>query len=189
MRMSIATPGNEFRLGACEAPPSIMSVCLGEAMTDYLHSYRQGDCHAAYSPQVKTVSLGAKSLPLITVPNEDRNRTSPFPYGNGRFEFRAVGSSQNVSLVNVVLNTIVADTFRDFADQLEGGLTPQQVTGRALERHWKVIFNGDNYSVENQKALTEQGLWRFDSGVEAIQRFTHSKNKVNSIIFCNTSCG
>jgi glutamine synthetase len=176
MRLSIAAPGNEFRLGACEAPPAIMSVYLGEAMTTYLDSYRKGS-DAAYAPQTKTVNLGASTLPELQIPNEDRNRTSPFPYGNGRFEFRAVGSSQNVSLVNTVLNTILADTFKDFADKIEGGMSAKEVTREALEGHWKVIFNGDNYDLDNQAELTAKGLWRIDSSVDAIKRYTAPKNK------------
>ena len=178
MRLSITAPGNDFRLGACEAPPAIMSVYLGDAMTTYLDEYRKGS-DAAYSPQSKLVSLGATTLPSIQIPNEDRNRTSPFPYGNGRFEFRSVGSSQNVSLVNTVLNTILADTFKEFADALEGGTSPQEVTRAALDNHWKSIFNGDNYCLKNQEELTAKGLWRIDSSVEAMKRYSAPKNKVS----------
>jgi glutamine synthetase len=135
MRLSIAAPGNDFRLGACEAPPAIMSVYLGDDMTTFLDDYRKGS-NAAYAPQSRSVSLGASTLPTLQIPNEDRNRTSPFPYGNNRFEFRSVGSSQNVSLVNVVLNTILADTFKEFSDKLEGGMSPQEVTREALDNHW-----------------------------------------------------
>ena len=177
MRLSIAAPGNDFRLGACEAPPAIMSVYLGEAMTSFLDAYRKGS-NEAYGPQSTTVSLGATSLPTIKIPNEDRNRTSPFPYGNSRFEFRSVGSSQNVSLVNTVLNTILADTFKEFSDQLEGGMSPQEVTREALDSHWKVIFNGDNYCLNNQEELTAKGLWRIDSNVDAIKRYSAPKNMV-----------
>lgn len=178
MRLSIAAPGNDFRLGACEAPPAIMSVYLGDAVTTYLDEYRKGS-DAAYDPQSRVVSLGASTLPRMKIPNEDRNRTSPFPYGSGRFEFRSVGSSQNVSLVNTVLNTILADTFKEFSDQLEGGATPQEVTRAALDSHWKSIFNGDNYCLQNQEELTAKGLWRIDSSVDAIKRFSAPKNKVS----------
>jgi glutamine synthetase len=176
MRLSIAAPGNDFRLGACEAPPAIMSVYLGEAMTNYLDSYRQGS-DDPYNPQSKFVNLGSSSLPILKIPNEDRNRTSPFPYGNGRFEFRAVGSSQNVSLVNIVLNTILADTFKEFCVKLDGGMSAKQITREALNAHSKVIFNGDNYCLKNQADLTERGLWRIDSSVDAIKRYSHQKNK------------
>lgn len=182
MRLSIASPGNDFRLGACEAPPAIMSCYLGDSMTTFLNEYRNNESKepvAAYAPQSRTVNLGAFALPTLNIPNEDRNRTSPFPYGNGRFEFRSVGSSQNVSLINTVLNTILADTFEEFATQLEKGATPQEVTRKALNDHWRVIFNGDNYCPQNQADLTAKGLWRIDSSVEAIQRFSAPKNKVS----------
>jgi len=176
MRLSIAAPGNDFRLGACEAPPAIMSVYLGDTMTSYLDSYRQGS-DAAYLPETKLVDLGASTLPKLRIPNEDRNRTSPFPYGSGRFEFRAVGSSQNVSLVNIVLNTILADTFMEFCDKLDSGMSAKEVTREALNKHSRVIFNGDNYCLENQKELTAKGLWRIDSSVDAMKRYSTPKNK------------
>ena len=187
MRLSIAAPGNEFRLGACEAPPAIMSIYLGETMTSYLEAVRKGS-DAAYDPKTKSVNLGASTLPELQIPNEDRNRTSPFPYGGGRFEFRAVGSSQNVSLVNTVLNSILADTFKDFADKIEGGMSAKEVTREALDNHWKVIFNGDNYDLGNQAELTAKGLWRIDSSVEALKRYTADKNKVCTIVVVRTNC-
>ena len=169
MRMAIASPGNDFRLGACEAPPAIVSTYLGDDMTGYLEGFKNGT-GGAYSPSTKTLDLGTSSVLPFEVPAEDRNRTSPFPYGGARFEFRAVGSSQNVSLVNTVLNTITAEKFAEFADKIEAGATPQAVASEALDAHWKVIFNGDNYDESNQQDLTDRGVWRIDSGVEAIQQ-------------------
>jgi len=121
MRLAIAAPGNDFRLGACEAPPAIFSTYLGEDMTKYLEAYRTG-AEQPYAPQAKTLNMGASVLRPLTIPSEDRNRTSPFPYGGHRFEFRAVGSSQNVSLVNTVLGTICAKAFKTFADAIEKGV-------------------------------------------------------------------
>lgn len=177
MRMSIASPGNDFRLGACEAPPSIMSVYLGDDMTSYLNDYKNGKT-AAYNPKTKKLNMGASALYETDVPAEDRNRTSPFPYGGHRFEFRAVGSSQNVSLVNTVLATITAKSFKDFADAIEknGKDNIKQIAQQSLKESWRVIFNGNGYDAENQKNLTEAGLWRIDSGVDAIVRYTEPKN-------------
>ena len=175
MRMAIASPGNDFRLGACEAPPAIVSTYLGEDMTTYLDAFRKGD-NAKYSPSVKTIDLGCAEILPFEVPAEDRNRTSPFPYGGGRFEFRAVGSSQNVSMVNTVLNTIAAEKFAQFADRIEAGEDPAEVAREVLNKHWKVVFNGDNYCEENQAMLTANGLWRIDSGVEATAAITKEKN-------------
>ncbi|KAI2498713.1 glutamine synthetase [Fragilaria crotonensis] len=175
MRMAIASPGNDFRLGACEAPPAIVSTYLGEDMTTYLDAFRKGD-NAKYSPSVKTIDLGCAEILPFEVPAEDRNRTSPFPYGGGRFEFRAVGSSQNVSMVNTVLNTIAAEKFAQFSDRIEAGEDPSEVAREALNKHWKVVFNGDNYCEENQAMLTASGVWRIDSGVEATAAITKEKN-------------
>jgi len=175
MRLAIASPGNDFRLGACEAPPAIISAYLGDDMTRYLEAYMKGE-NKPYSPSLKTLNMGAASLPPIEVPAEDRNRTSPFPYGGHRFEFRAVGSSQNVSLVNTVLATITANSFKQFADAIEAGQKPAEVAQAALKSSWKTIFNGNGYDPANQEMLTKAGLWRIDSGVEAITRYTAEKN-------------
>ena len=174
MRMSISTPGNDFRLGACEAPPAIMSVYLGESMTQYMEAFMNGD-REPYNPIPKPLDMG-DTLPSIILPNEDRNRTSPFPYGGHRFEFRAVGSAQNVSLVNVVLNTMIANSFKEFADAVDAGKTPSEVAAEALRKHWKVVFNGNGYDAADQEELTKRGLWRIDSAVDAINRYIDPKN-------------
>jgi glutamine synthetase len=122
------------------------------------------------------LNMGASALAPVEVPAEDRNRTSPFPFGGHRFEFRAVGSSQNVSLVNTVLGSIVAKAFKEFADAIEKGAKPKDVATKALKENFRVVFNGNGYDPANQKELTERGLWRIDSGVEAICRFTEPKN-------------
>uniref|UniRef100_A0A7S2YKW1 GS catalytic domain-containing protein n=1 Tax=Entomoneis paludosa TaxID=265537 RepID=A0A7S2YKW1_9STRA len=175
MRMAIASPGNDFRLGACEAPPAIISTYLGGDMTNYLEAFMNGS-EAKYEPGKKTLDLGTREVVPFQVPAEDRNRTSPFPYGGGRFEFRAVGSSQNVSMVNTVLNTIVAEKFGEFADRIEAGEAAADVAREALKKHWKVIFNGNNYDEAMQQELTDRGVWRIDSGVEATARITAEKN-------------
>ena len=175
MRMAVATPGNDFRLGACEAPPAIISTHLGEDMTKYLTEYMAGE-NKPYIPHTTVLDQGCSVLPSITVPAEDRNRTSPFPYGGHRFEFRAVGSSQNVSMVNVVLASIVAKSCKEFAEAIEAGATPREVATKALKESFKVVFNGNGYDAANQDMLTKRGLWRIDSGVDAIIRLKHAKN-------------
>jgi len=176
LRASIAIPGNDFRLGACEAPPAIISTYLGDDMTSYLEKFKAGEDVGAYNPGVKTLDLEVSEIRPFQVPSEDRNRTSPFPYGGGRFEFRAVGSAQNVSLVNTVLNTIAAEKFADFADRIDAGEDAVEIAREALEKHWKVIFNGDNYDATSQQMLTDKGVWRIDSGVEAIHALSSDKN-------------
>lgn len=175
LRMAIASPGNDFRLGACEAPPAIVSTYLGDDMTQYLEGFMNGK-DIKYEPAKKTIDLGTREVMPFEVPAEDRNRTSPFPYGGARFEFRAVGSAQNVSMVNTVLNTIAAEKFAQFADRIEAGEDGAEVAREALKKHWKVIFNGDNYDEANQQMLTDNGVWRIDSGVEAIATLTSEKN-------------
>ena len=176
MRMAISSPGNDFRLGACEAPPAIVSCYLGEDMTFYLEHFKDGKGKGEYVPGIKTLDLGTREVLPFEVPAEDRNRTSPFPYGGARFEFRAVGSAQNVSMVNTVLNTIIAEKFGEFSDRIDAGESPIDVAREALNKHWRVIFNGDNYCDTAQQELTDRGLWRIDSGVEAIHTLTSEKN-------------
>merc|ERR1712048_937154 len=175
MRAAIASPGNDFRLGACEAPPAIVSTYLGDDMTKYLEDFMNGSS-TKYNPGKKTLDLGTAEVLPFEVPAEDRNRTSPFPYGGARFEFRAVGSSQNVSLVNTVLNTITASKFAEFADRIDAGEDASEIARETLKKHWKVIFNGDNYDLDNQQELTDRGVWRIDSGVEAVAQLTSEKN-------------
>ena len=175
MRLAVASPGNDFRLGACEAPPAILSTYLGEDLTNYLERFRAGEA-TDYRAAKKTLASGTSIIAPLEVPSEDRNRTSPFPYGGHRFEFRAVGSSQNVSFVNTVLNSITAEAFARFAAAIEGGKSPQAVAAEALGTAWKSIFNGDGYSEAWREEAKRRGVWRIDSGVEAMQRLAEDKN-------------
>ena len=176
LRMAIAAPGNDFRLGACEAPPAIISTYLGEALTNFLEGFKSGQIGKTYAPEKKTVDFNVGGVPPITIPAEDRNRTSPFPYGGHRFEFRAAGSSQNVSMINTVLCSAIAEAFKEFSDAIEGGKKPHDVAAAALQEHWKVIFNGNGYSEEWPIEAGKRGVWRIDSGVEAMARISADKN-------------
>jgi len=177
MRLAIASPGNDFRLGAMEAPPAVISTFLGPDMTAYLEAFAAGSTGKYYEPNTKTVAFGADSVADIEVPAEDRNRTSPFPYGGARFEFRAAGSSQNVSLINTVLNTITAEAFKTVADRIEAGESGVAVAQELLKTHSKCIFNGNGYAADWPEKAVEKGIWRIDSGVDAICEFTSDKNK------------
>jgi len=115
-------------------------------------------------------------MPPFVVPAEDRNRTSPFPYGGNRFEFRAVGSSQNTSLVNTVLACMTAEAFAEISTQIESGKSAREVTSALLDKHWKAIFNGNNYDLAEQERLTKENVWRIDSAVDAMVRYTDPKN-------------
>jgi glutamine synthetase len=175
MRLAIASPGNDFRLGAMEAPPAVISTYLGEDMTAYLERFI-GGASETYIPKTRELSFGVDAIRPIEIPAEDRNRTSPFPYGGARFEFRAVGSSQNVSLVNTVLATITADGFKTISDRVEKGESALAVARDLLKKHFRVIFNGNGYDKEWPAQADARGIWRINSGVEAIQRFTVAKN-------------
>jgi glutamine synthetase len=175
IRAAIASPGNDFRLGAMEAPPAIISTYLGETLTEFLDAFRSGK-PAEYKPQAKFVDTGSEHYVEFEVPTEDRNRTSPFPYGGHRFELRAAGSAQNVSFINTVLNTICAEAFKDFADKIEAGAKPSDVAAEALNAHWKVIFNGNGYDPAWKDEAVARGIWRIDSGVEATAKLGDDKN-------------
>merc|ERR1719161_2237491 len=175
MRMGIASPGNDFRLGAMEAPPAVISTYLGEQMTTFLKKFMETG-ETVYEPTTTPISMGCSTLPGVVAPAEDRNRTSPFPYGGMRFEFRAVGSSQNVSLVNTVLATMMANAFREIAEKVEKGEKAVVVAQEMLRSHFKCVYNGNGYDPDWPYLATTKGVWRIDSGVEAISRFTDQKN-------------
>jgi glutamine synthetase len=175
MRLSIASPGNDFRLGAMEAPPAVMSTYLGPSLTAYLEDIKNGKM-SEYQPEKKPLSFGSANLPNITVPAEDRNRTSPFPYGGARFEFRAAGSSQNVSLVNTCLDSMCAEAFMIVADRIEAGEKPLDIAADLLKQHEKVIFNGNGYDPNWPDDAVKRGVWRIDSGVDAIDQLDSAKN-------------
>jgi len=176
MRMAIASPGNDFRLGAMEAPPAVISTYLGDQMLEFLTTFMNGGS-ATYSPTTAQIGVGASSLPGVTAPAEDRNRTSPFPYGGHRFEFRAVGSSQNVSLVNTVLATMVAHEFAEIASKVEAGQDAVTVARAMLKEHLKVVYNGNGYDPAWPAKAEERGIYHIPSGVEAIKRLSLPKNK------------
>lgn len=190
MRMAISSPGNDFRLGACEAPPAVMSTYLGEDMTAYLKKFMEGES-AEYTPKTTQLSFGVGSVSPIEVPAEDRNRTSPFPYGGARFEFRAAGSSQNVSLINTVLCALAAEGFKEISDRVEAGEKAADVARDLLKKHSKCIFNGNGYDPAWPAEAEEKGIWRIDSGVDAMCRMSADKNKKlfsDMGIFTPTEC-
>jgi len=176
MRMAIASPGNDFRLGACEAPPAITSTYLGDSLTSYMETAMKTGSFPAYVPEGAMCDLGIPSVAPFSVPAEDRNRTSPFPFGGHRFEFRAVGSAQNVSMVNTVLCTIFADSFAAMSAEIEAGKKPADVAAGYLKEHWRCIFNGNGYSEEWPIEAGKRGVWRIDSGVESMKRISDPKN-------------
>lgn len=182
MRASIATPSNDHRLGANEAPPAIISIYLGDTLTEVIDAIIEGQ--TAKTRERSYLNLGVSSMPPLPMHDSDRNRTSPFAFTGNKFEFRAVGSEQNVARPNMVLNTIVADSLADIADQIEEAVEAQsdfnaavqQVVQRELKAHRAIIFGGDNYSQEWHKEAERRGLPNLPTCVEAIPAFVSKQS-------------
>ena len=178
LRISAATAGNDCRLGGHEAPPAIISVFLGEELEDLVHSIVEG---SSYSKRdTKYMSLGVRSVPAIRQDNTDRNRTSPFAFTGNKFEFRMVGSSQNVAFANIVLNTAVAESLTLFADALEETVdfdrTLDKLLAKTFKAHSKILFSGNSYSAEWEAEAARRGLSNFKTAPEAYAHFTDDKN-------------
>ena len=178
LRASVASYSNDFRLGANEAPPSILSIFLGEEMTDILTAIETGTSYTA-GEKVK-LELGIHTMPKFTKDTTDRNRTSPFAFTGNKFEFRMVGSSASLASPNIVLNTAVADVLAEFADELENAkdfnLALTELIKRNLKEHKRIIFNGNNYSEEWKKEAHKRGLTDLKTTVDAIPAYISPKN-------------
>jgi glutamine synthetase len=173
LRMSVASAGNDHRLGANEAPPAIISIFLGEELESVVRAIIEGSKHKA-SDAVK-MELGAAVLPTFIKDNTDRNRTSPFAFTGNKFEFRMPGSEVNLSDANMVLNTIVAKTLADFSNAVEGKKDFERAARDYLQRvltdHQRIIFNGDNYSDEWPKEAEKRGLLNLKSTPDALPQY------------------
>ncbi|KUG21790.1 glutamine synthetase type iii, glnn [hydrocarbon metagenome] len=162
LRASVATYANDHRLGANEAPPAIISVFLGDQLTDILTSIEKGTVAKATNAEI--IDLDISSLPLLSKDNTDRNRTSPFAFTGNKFEFRAVGSSQSISFPGTVLNTIVAESLDCLAEKIKAKNTKNinQAVFEVLKSEIKeikpVLFNGDNYTKEWELEAAKRGL-------------------------------
>ena len=178
LRISAATAGNDCRLGGSEAPPAIISVFLGEELDGIVSSIIEG-AHYEKS-KTKYMSLGVASVPTIRRDNTDRNRTSPFAFTGNKFEFRMVGSSQNIALANIVLNTAVAASLTDFADRLEGKedfeAELDKLLSEEFKKHRRILFSGDSYSKEWEEEAKARGLSHYKTSPEAYEHFTDPKN-------------
>ncbi len=178
LRISAATASNDCRLGGDEAPPSIISVFLGDELDMIVNSITDG---AEYSGKTaKYMSLGTHAIPSIRRDTTDRNRTSPFAFTGNKFEFRMVGSSQNIALANIVLNTAIANSFSEFADILEAAddfdKALDKLIADNLRAHKRILFSGNSYSKEWEEEATARGLSNFKSAPEAYEHFTDEKN-------------
>jgi glutamine synthetase len=178
VRVSIANPGNDHRLGANEAPPAIVSIFLGEQLTDILEQIEKGA--ATSSKNGGVLKIGVSTLPALWKDTTDRNRTSPFAFTGNKFEFRMVGSSSSIATACFVLNTIVAESLSQIADRLEKASNldeeVQALLQEIVKKHKKIIFNGDGYSEEWVKEAEKRGLPNIKNTVEAIPALIKEKN-------------
>ncbi|MFZ7133239.1 MAG: glutamine synthetase III [Eubacteriales bacterium] len=174
LRLSAASPGNDHRLGANEAPPAIISIFLGEQLTDIINQIKNG---ALTSCTAQThMDLGVQTLPKFPKDVTDRNRTSPFAFTGNKFEFRMVGSTMSISGPNIVLNTIVADVLCDIADELEKAQdfrgTLSKMIEKLVKENFNVIFDGDGYDPSWVNEAEKRGLPNIKTTVEAIETFS-----------------
>ncbi|MDE5569313.1 MAG: glutamine synthetase III, partial [Ruminococcus sp.] len=180
MRLSAASAGNDHRLGADEAPPAIISMFLGEELDAVLKAIEED---GVYKTQAQAFEIGVNALPSFPKDSTDRNRTSPFAFTGNRFEFRMVGSSDNIGCPNALLNTIVAEELSWFADRLEQfkgsdlfEVELKKLLKDVLKTHRRIIFNGDGYSSEWVKEAERRGLPNYPSIVDCMPHYTDEKN-------------
>lgn len=178
LRFAAAVPGNDHRLGANEAPSAIISVFLGDQLTDILEQIQNGG--AKSSIQGGELKIGVTTLPTLPKDSTDRNRTSPFAFTGNKFEFRMVGSSASIATANYVLNTIVAEALDEIASKLENAedldSRVQQVLKEIALKHKRVVFNGNGYSEEWIEEAAKRGLPNIPSTVEAAKALLDEKN-------------
>jgi glutamine synthetase len=177
LRATCAHAGNDHRLGANEAPPAIISIFMGEDLTEILEKISKGQKVSARGKQF--VNVGVDTLPDIPKDNTDRNRTSPFAFTGNKFEFRTVGSAQSIAGPNVALNTIAAEALDEIATRLEKAKDKNAeaaaIIRETYKKHSRVIFNGNNYSEEWMKEAEKRGLPNVGNSVDALKAFVTDK--------------
>ena len=178
LRISVASAGNDHRLGANEAPPAIVSMFLGDELTGILQAIADG---RTYSKRAACeVELGVHVLPKFPMDTTDRNRTSPFAFTGNKFEFRMLGSAFSIADPNTVLNTVIADEFGAFADELEGAKDfkagVEAIIRRVMKEHGRIIFNGNNYSDEWVKEAKKRGLLNLPTTMDCLALFDSPEN-------------
>lgn len=183
LRLSIASAGNDHRLGANEAPPAIISIFLGDQLQDVFEQIAKGG--ATSSKQKGVLSVGVDTLPDLTKDAGDRNRTSPMAFTGNRFEFRAAGSNQTVAAPMVVINTIMAEALDFIATELEAAVAGgaefnaavQSVLAKVMEQHGAVVFNGNGYSEEWHAEAEVRGLKNLRTTVDALPEYVSPESK------------
>ena len=178
LRISVADAGNDLRLGASEAPPAVMSIFLGDELTEILESIEEGRGYDA--KDTVQMKIGVHALPKFPKDNTDRNRTSPFAFTGNKFEFRMAGSSQSIATVNAVLNTAFAEVIRQFSDILEGAEnfneTLHNLIKKTISDHKRIIFNGNGYEDKWIEEAERRGLSNLRTTPDALSRMLDEKN-------------
>ncbi len=178
LRISVASAGNDHRLGANEAPPAIISVYLGDELHNVLESIVEGKSYSA--DKKSKMTIGVDVLPPIPKDSTDRNRTSPFAFTGNKFEFRSAGSSVSLAGPNTTLNAIVAETLKVFADELEGAKDFEKSLNTLIERevkaHWRIVFNGNGYDESWKKEAARRGLLELRTTPDAVAHYLDEKN-------------
>ena len=177
LRLSVASAGNDHRLGANEAPPAILSIFVGDELEEVINSIIES--RSAKSGGMNKIELGMV-LPRLPQDNSDRNRTSPFAFTGNKFEFRMLGSSFNIACTNTILNTAVAESLRLFNDELEGkedfSFALHNLIKRELQEHKRILFNGNGYSKEWEEEAERRGLLNYKKTPDALVHYTDEKN-------------
>ena len=180
LRLSVATAGNDHRLGANEAPPAIISIFLGDELTAILNAIREDKPYAGTEDVV--MKLGVHSLPRFRRDTTDRNRTSPFAFTGNKFEFRSLGSSNSIACCNIMLNAAVAESLRQYADELEKSENFEEdlhkLIKRVITEHQRILFDGNGYGEDWVKEATEvRGLSNLKTTADAMPHLLDEKNK------------
>lgn len=180
LRLSVATAGNDHRLGANEAPPAIISIFLGDELTGVLNAIKNDTPYAGAEKVV--MKLGVHSLPSFSRDTTDRNRTSPFAFTGNKFEFRSLGSSNSIACCNIMLNAAVAESLRQYADELEKSENFEDDLHKLIKRvitdHQRILFDGNGYGDEWVKEATEvRGLSNLKTTADAMPHLLDEKNK------------
>ena len=178
LRISVASAGNDLRLGAAEAPPAIISIYLGDELDSLLESIVKGEQHNDVHKTNMTV--GTDIIPYIRKDNTDRNRTSPFAFTGNKFEFRMLGSAASISDTNIMINTVVAEAFREFADKLESSADFENDVKKLIKdtvsKHRRIIFNGDGYSDDWKAEAEKRGLLNIENTARALPLLSSKEN-------------
>ena len=178
LRISVASAGNDHRLGANEAPPAVISMFLGEEITQILEAIEHNDSFD--SKEKEMMKIGVHVLPKFQKDNTDRNRTSPFAFTGNKFEFRMLGSSASIAGANIVMNTAVAQVLREFAEELDGVVNFQKalhdLIRRTIINHKRILFNGNGYEDAWIEEAARRGLSNFKTTPEALVHYMDEKN-------------